>query len=255
MDQRVNYEYVWERYKKILLMKYPDKLIHIVSITVIIALLIGGVAVSREILFAAQMRNLIIQIRQFDMAVNNFQDKYGALPGDITRQEAEAAGLGDKGGNGDGRIMDANGSDRDFSGEITLFWQHLSSVIPENHYDGKTNIPGIGFPKSYLDRGGIHVFGNNEWPQNYYQLCGFKNHNDQKMVFADLMTPKEAHTVDLKIDDAIPNEGLVRAFKGTNSDESYVLGNKDSCLIKEDKILYHVAGDKYLCQLRIRFGI
>src|SRR4051812_13212700 len=49
----------------------------------IIALVIGGILVGRNLITTSQMRAAISQIRQYNAAIAAFQNKYEGLPGDI----------------------------------------------------------------------------------------------------------------------------------------------------------------------------
>jgi prepilin-type N-terminal cleavage/methylation domain-containing protein len=69
-------------------------LVELSIVLVIIGLLIGGILVAQSMISAANITATVKQIGQFDAGVENFETKYGYLPGD-----APAFG-----GNGDGLI-------------------------------------------------------------------------------------------------------------------------------------------------------
>src|ERR1700712_1750704 len=93
-------------------------LVEIAIVLVIIGLLLGGVLKGQGLIDSAKVKNIIQQSNALTAAVNAYQDKFRALPGDDIRgtgQVPSAAGNG----KGDGQIGD--GQPREF----TLAPQHL----------------------------------------------------------------------------------------------------------------------------------
>lgn len=111
-------------------------LIELSIVLVIIALIIGGVLVGRDLITVAQIRAQISQIDAFNVAARTFQSKYGALPGDIAdaarlgfAPRGQYAGEGD--GNGvlegvDNDLANRNRGWRGAAGETLMFWVDLS---------------------------------------------------------------------------------------------------------------------------------
>lgn len=103
---------------------------------VIIALIIGGILVGRDLIREAEIRRTIGQIEEFNTAVNAFKLKYGCLPGDCV---ADTSGFDSRAnGNGDGVIWPA-GSGSYYPNpaycdpapancENADFWYHLSAA-------------------------------------------------------------------------------------------------------------------------------
>jgi len=94
-------------------------LVEIAIVLVIIGLLLGGVLKGQGLIDSAKVKNIIQQSNALTAAVNAYQDKFRALPGDDiqgTTHVPNSAGNG----NGDGQIGD--GQPREF----TLAPQHLA---------------------------------------------------------------------------------------------------------------------------------
>lgn len=58
-------------------------LVELAIVMVIIGLLIGGILKGQELIANARVSSTVSQIKSVDAAINTFQDKYNALPGDI----------------------------------------------------------------------------------------------------------------------------------------------------------------------------
>ncbi len=60
-------------------------LIELSIVLVIIALLVGGILVGRDLIKAAEIRQIVSDVEKFSSAANTFREKYGCLPGDCTK--------------------------------------------------------------------------------------------------------------------------------------------------------------------------
>lgn len=63
-------------------------LVEIAIVLAVVSLLIGGVLRGQELIAAARVRNVIDQVRAVQVAYYGFQDRYNALPGDLTTAQA-----------------------------------------------------------------------------------------------------------------------------------------------------------------------
>ncbi len=101
-------------------------LVELAIVLVIIGLLLGGVLKGQQMIQNAKYKNFRQQIDAYRAAVYSFQDRYGALPGDMadasTRLHAPS-GVTIKNGNGDG-VIQGGYCDRN-NEESCLVWQHL----------------------------------------------------------------------------------------------------------------------------------
>lgn len=107
-------------------------LVEIAIVLVIIGLLLGGVLKGQEMIANAKFRNLQSEIQSYAAAVYSFQDRYGALPGDMLAAAAQAqldsAAPGSN--NNNGQIQGNNCSAA--ANESCMAWQHLryANLIP-----------------------------------------------------------------------------------------------------------------------------
>lgn len=99
-------------------------LIEMSIVLVVIGLIAGAVFKGRELLENAKIRSIASDFQQYDMAINNYQETYHALPGDDPKASNHFSGTDS--GDGNGQIIGR---------EVDLFWQHLykATLIGSNH--------------------------------------------------------------------------------------------------------------------------
>jgi prepilin-type N-terminal cleavage/methylation domain-containing protein len=113
-------------------------LIEIAIVLVIIGLLLGGILKGQELITSARVRNIIAQLEGTQAAVNGFQDRYRALPGDFRAAAAQISGASQD-GDGDGVI--------EGPAEAIAVWDHLShagfinGTYTYNATEGPTTTP------------------------------------------------------------------------------------------------------------------
>lgn len=207
-------------------------LIEVALVLVIIGLIIGGLLVSQELVILAGIRATISQIESYNAAVNAFREKYGGLPGDLDAVHTVELGLFTLTsglGNGNGRLEIAAPSlpNRPFSGEVPVFWRHLSetsliegsfgisgsSEIDPNSGNLRGSVTNISqsIPPAKIGRGNyITVYYASN--AHYYEINGIFNITAGGAYRATAsLTPSEAYNIDLKIDDGHAGEGNVIA--------------------------------------------
>src|SRR2546427_10556260 len=77
-------------------------LVEIAIVLVIIGLLLGGILKGQEMITQARIKNVINDFNGITAAINSYQDRYRALPGDDINAASRWAGS--FGGNGDGAL-------------------------------------------------------------------------------------------------------------------------------------------------------
>ena len=112
-------------------------LVEMSIVLVIIGLIIGAIAVGRDLVQATKIRMAIAQIEKYKTAVNTFKVKYNAIPGDMAGDQALAYGFQptsrpDTAGeiHGNGILEDTTlGTYVDhLIFELPIFWQDLASA-------------------------------------------------------------------------------------------------------------------------------
>jgi prepilin-type N-terminal cleavage/methylation domain-containing protein len=107
-------------------------LVELAIVMVIIGLLIGGILKGQELIANARISSTVSQVKGLDAALNTFQDKYNALPGDInnptTRLSGCTAAPCNDAGDGDGRIGTSLTTVPTNSNEEGVMFAHLSAA-------------------------------------------------------------------------------------------------------------------------------
>lgn len=222
----------------------------VVVIIIIVLLLIFFVSVG-QLYESSGIKAFIVQMSNFDSAVNQFYTKYEALPGDL--KSTVEFGLSDKNsdGNNNGIIEDQNGYINSASGEITNFWMHLSkSGMINQNFDGLENQNAkidTSFPRSVIGNSvGITVFGING--KNYYQI-GVNSANDKEIIMSDnSFGSEEAAEIDTKVDDGFPLTGRIVTASGSLPNK---LSQNKKCIFDSE---YNTKSKNPSCQLRIEMG-
>ena len=217
-------------------------LIELSIVLVIIGLIVGGVLTGQDLIRAAEIRATIGQYEKYNTAVNTFRTKYNGIPGDLLAASSTSFGLdpvagahaGTAGlGDGNGLIQDTGaslGTPTYFNqpvGETLLIWQQLSaanlvdgsfgSAITTGGQAAATTVSSY-LPPAKLGRGNYWLAGSSGG-LNYWALS-----NPSALVIGVTgtatytiatngggLTPIEAYNIDTKLDDGMPNTGIVQA--------------------------------------------
>jgi len=224
---------------------------------VVIAAIIGGILVGRDLIKGAEVQAEVSQIQKYDSATNTFKNKYNGLPGDLPNPYASQFGFAARGnnpgqGNGDGILEGWTGSAGwgwlPGSGETATFWVDLShaglidqsfSTASETNAPASTvtatTTPNIAayMPQAKIG-GGNYVYvwstSNNSgyasnYPANYYGIAAVNQILTNGKISSSPNIPVgQAAAIDKKIDDGFPLSGSVQAIMVTN-DPYWIEGN------------------------------
>jgi prepilin-type N-terminal cleavage/methylation domain-containing protein len=229
----------------------PDNgftLIEMSIVLVIIGLVVGGIFVGQDLIRASQIRSQVAQLSELHTAVRTFTGKYGGIPGDLRAIDAARFGFKARSGgdyHGDGNfILDACApslSDTVLGCETSLFWSDLASAgFIAGSYAGAadstiTNVSitqvGMYFPEAKIgSRISLAAFSQLQDPYAstsyssfYYSLAAITSVNSAGVLqVKNGITPIQASTLDIKIDDGDPYGG--RIFGGGAYAYSVALG-------------------------------
>ncbi|NHZ64310.1 prepilin-type N-terminal cleavage/methylation domain-containing protein [Massilia genomosp. 1] len=157
-------------------------LVEIAIVLVIIGLLLGGVLKGQGLIDSAKVKNIIQQSNSLSAAVNAYQDKFRALPGDDVLATTHVAGA-TANGNGDGQIT-----------EYLSAPQHLAlSGFITGAYNGSTDF------MTSAQGGAVYI---------YNDAVGGRSGNGLRF---DNLPDSFAQQLDSKLDDGVASTGAVRA--------------------------------------------
>lgn len=231
-------------------------LVELAIVMVIIGLLIGGILKGQELIASAKVTSTVSQMKSIDGALNTFQDKYNALPGDMARAtnrlpNCTTAPCNATGGgtNGDGKIENGAGtasttlSAPAAGSEAERMFVHLnaadliSGINPDATSGGRTfggYFPtvkaGGGMWVGY--QGGALTGTSLPVGRHYASLSGVVGANT---ATSGALTASTAAQIDRKLDDGMPQTGTTQTagtgcFTGTGATALYAeSGNAGTC--------------------------
>jgi prepilin-type N-terminal cleavage/methylation domain-containing protein len=196
-------------------------LVEIAIVLVIIGLLLGGILKGQELINSARVRNMADQSSGIQAAYYGFIDRYRLIPGDMTPANActvvgaaitNCATTPDVGGDQNGRI--------DSFPEAGAVWAHLSVAgFINGTFTGVTDVAAT------------YAAGVNQLPVvlpgNAYNQPIFLGHTNDyddgpaaptvklAYAFGAGASPGILRELDVKLDDALPGTGVVRATVST----------------------------------------
>ncbi len=208
-------------------------LIEISVVIVVIGFLAAAVVVGNNLLRASEVRKVIKQIDQYNVAIRTFEDTYNQKPGDFNNAIAYLGAT--KNGDGNGIIADRPGN-------MTLYPSQLADISGSNELNGVFEHLYLGeFIGDSID---ADTSGELFIGRNLPALKGTKlnagmlvltdfNDREVKLIFGvvangatdnqflaeTIYGPKNALDIDNKIDDGVANQGIVRGdlIYGTNA--------------------------------------
>jgi prepilin-type N-terminal cleavage/methylation domain-containing protein len=260
-------------------------LLEISLVLMIIALLVGGILIGRDMVRSAQMRSVLSEAQTLMQAIKNFQAKYDALPGDFagasnlwsascdSNSDGTVSAADTGNGDGNGRVM-TQGTAATYYEQFCV-WTHLTRAsLIETSFTGRAGnlgamhrIPGTNVPISKLQPGGWALvtvtIGDITGGFNQVLYTAPESPPDQVLWFGGASTtgtnnlqrpvlrPEEARVLDTKIDDGMPGLGKVLAQDNTPGTVGVDLIN--DCHLSNNA--YNLAANNTLCTLVFKTGL
>jgi len=210
----------------------PEKgftLIELSIVIVIIGLIVAAVVGGQSLVKQAKLRNIVSDVNKYKVAVNTFKLEYNHFPGDFPRAFdywpsncAPSPSAANCNGNGNGNLGPTNTNP-----ETVRFWRHLglANMIP-NLYSGTKNgsytsvgesIIGVDVPAFPIEGSGAYVTYDSHWgivvPLQHLLAIG--KGVAGTVPHGSYLTPKDAKSIDDKMDDGHPIEGSMFSSTGT----------------------------------------
>jgi prepilin-type N-terminal cleavage/methylation domain-containing protein len=241
--------------------KHGFSLVELSIVLVILGLLVGGVLTGKSLIRAAELRSITTDRERFVAVVQIFNEKYQALPGDMTNATdfwgTAAACSGTHlqpstdattcNGDGNGKINVSSASN-----ETYRFWQHLANAgLIEGQYSGVTGGGANGYtsipensPTGKISNQLWFVWNwmapvsGGGWFHGEYGnrlSTGFKQVDGEP---GDGFTTHEVWNIDKKLDDGKPGKGFMKvhtictnATSGSDFESDYLLTSSVTCRI------------------------
>ncbi|MDX1974404.1 MAG: prepilin-type N-terminal cleavage/methylation domain-containing protein [Rickettsiales bacterium] len=255
-------------------------LLEVSIVILIIGLIVAGIATTSALVDTAKLQSVIAEQTNYRQAINEFRDKYQAMPGDMSNATSVWGTSGTAGHctgatamtslpttqatcNGDGNEMvgtsTAAGVITNANLEWWLVWQHLANArLINGRYTGGNFVAGnassdrMGFnlPTSKYNPGTWKLFyyrktdnDTSMWQDDYGHVLMFGNGQSTTSHTAPILTPADAREIDNKVDDGLPGGGTIRAFR------SSVLTNCTTSDTSAANARYNVSNQNVLCTL------
>lgn len=177
-------------------------LVEIAIVLVIIGLLLGGVLKGQELIELAKIKRFVGIWDAHKAAIYGFQDKFRALPGDMSNAYTEIPGVAATHvGNGDGVIAFSDPRTAGAGNEGQLVWEHLGKA---------------GFMSSVVDPAAAALEQRvlpNGWggyfTDVHHSTGGLYLYTHQAYAPVGTMKVKHIKQIDIQYDDGFPGSGNV----------------------------------------------
>ncbi|PIR34018.1 MAG: hypothetical protein COV36_01660 [Alphaproteobacteria bacterium CG11_big_fil_rev_8_21_14_0_20_44_7] len=215
-------------------------LVELSIVLVIIGLLIGGILVAQSLIDSAKVNKFIRDVQQYEIAAKSFKEVYRYWPGDVPNAyDFFGAGCGTNdnhystGCNGDGNGGLGGANYR----EASMFWVQLSySGMIGNVRYSRVNTQGYASHVAGVHAPGFSFDDIIAWPMQYYQSPPIYQlgYGKQSMYFGPRLVAGNTDrkvipvaataSIDKKIDDGVPNGGIVLATDEADEVYNCVIG-------------------------------
>ena len=194
-------------------------LVEIAIVLVIIGLLLGGILKGQELINSARVRNMADQNSGIQAAYFGFIDRYRQVPGDWAALPAAQA-IGDAtvtlGGNGNGRI------DNDITEAAAVFSQLSKSNFLGGGFTPATLATAPGNEGDYIANIASPVNAFNG-PLILTRNAGYSGTTSTRLnLHMGVNVPVSiARELDIKVDDGLPNTGVLRMTIPDGTDTTF----------------------------------
>lgn len=253
--------------------KSAFSLIELSIVLIIIGLLIAGITGGASLIRSSELRAAMGEARGYSVAVNAFFTQFNAYPGDFNTPVGSVTSPTFSSGqlvvgNGNSRIefCGAGCASGDYVGsENAIAWQHLKFAgaidVAPTFVSGVTanQTYGTHFPASKIKSAGWVFDYNTANNQNVVVLTGAMTAAasaagnsvvNGSAISTAALTPTDALSIDIKIDDGIANAGKVRAVSTTLNS-----ANIFKCINSTPASGYNITEQTKVCALQFQVDI
>ncbi len=249
-------------------------LVELAIVLAIIGLLVGGVLAGSEMLRNSEVAAVATHFTTYESATKQFKDTYGYYPGDFPRATDIWGTASSCPGTVSTPSTDETTCDGDGDGTIEHLatassqenmraWQHLSNAgLIDGQFSGvmadtvatryRYCIPNLNCPEGPISKsafvfqssGNIASSNTWRWAGNANNVITYGRTNLAMDNMDNVLSPKEALSIDLKLDDGKPSTGKLRTGKATNCPTTNVLATAE----------YDVSTSNIECNLNLRMS-
>ncbi|MEM7465337.1 MAG: prepilin-type N-terminal cleavage/methylation domain-containing protein [Pseudomonadota bacterium] len=216
-------------------------LVEIAIVLIIIGLLLGGILQGQELIASARVRNIADQNSGVQAAYYGFIDRYRQVPGDWNNTNAAQAIPGvTVGGNDSGRLDDVSGNHWT---EPLALWHQLSLAgFIQGNYIGGTAAPTA----ADSDRAPRNAFNGFLAMYRSDDYAGTASER-LNLVLGAGVPVDILRELDLKVDDGLPETGVLRHALSTGADLGALGESTANCVDTSTPPVWNIAGNETLC--------
>jgi prepilin-type N-terminal cleavage/methylation domain-containing protein len=218
-------------------------LVEMAIVLVIIGLLLGGILKGQELITSARVRNIADQNSGVQAAYYGFIDRYRQVPGDWSAANAVKS-IPDvsTGGNADGRLNAVSGNQWT---EGLAMWEHLSkSRFVQGSYTGGNSKPNQDntdkAPRNAFN-GFLMLFRSQD-----YNTTGTASEQLNLVLGAGIPVNVLAE-LDRKIDDGLPQSGVLRQALTTGGTFEEISHSSTDCITADTPPIWDIETNQQLC--------
>ena len=218
-------------------------LVEMAIVLVIIGLLLGGILKGQELITSARVRNIADQNSGVQAAYYGFIDRYRQVPGDWGKDSAKNSIPGVlTGGNSNGRLDGASPWV-----EGLALWEQLSkSGFIQGSYIGgsaKPNQDDVNLAPRNAFNGFLMLFSSDDYED------GTSNSPSEKLnlVLGAGIPVNVIAELDRKIDDGLPESGVVRQAVISGGTFEEISNSKADCVDAQTPAIWDIAKNEQNC--------
>lgn len=221
-------------------------LVEIAIVLVIIGLLLGGILKGQELITSARVRNIADQNSGVQAAYYGFIDRYRQVPGDWNNTNAAQAIPGvTTGGNDSGRLDSSSGSDWT---EALALWEQMSKAgFIQGNFTGGSSAPSAA-DTDKAPRNAFNGFLVLYRTDDYFD-AGTPS-DRLNLVLGAGIPVNVLRELDLKVDDGLPQTGVMRhaLTSGATFSDNGIAHSSASCVNSTTSPpIWDIASNEQLC--------
>ena len=218
-------------------------LVEMAIVLVIIGLLLGGILKGQELITSARVRNIADQNSGVQAAYYGFIDRYRQVPGDWGKDSAKNSIPGvDHGGNSNGRLDGSNAWE-----EGLALWEQLSkSGFIQGNYTGGTAKPtqsDVNLAPRNAFNGFLMLFSSDD----YKDGTGGSPSEKLNLVLGAGIPVNVIAELDRKIDDGLPESGVLRQAVTSGGTFDEISSSKTDCVDAKTPAIWDIAKNEQNC--------
>jgi prepilin-type N-terminal cleavage/methylation domain-containing protein len=201
-------------------------LLELSIVMLIMGLLVGGILVGRDMISHSEIHQMVSEIKEMQIAIRNFKDRYATVPGDFPRATSYWPTATTDNGNGNGYIDSTlltesqsafhhmvlagvyrggygSGDGPSNGATYQSEWNMKKSRVRDIDYAITNNSVYLGSPFPAFDQTVILMGKGVDWVGYTPQV--------------EALTRLETSTIDRKMDDGMPNTGTIMGSTGAGA--------------------------------------